>query len=119
MKDNIKNPLKTLSIFRFENFFNVFYDEENKINFYNILKNITVYPANDNTIDDEYIFKENDNWPVISYKFYNTSDLWWLICEYNRIYNPIEQPENGTILRILKPEYVYKVLEELKSQLSK
>jgi hypothetical protein len=119
MTEKIENPLTNLSIFRFENFFNVYYDEENRINFYNILKNITVFPANDNTIDDEYIFKENDTWPYISYKFYNTLDLWWIICEYNKIYNPLEQPENGTKLRILKPEYVYRVLQELKFQINR
>jgi nucleoid-associated protein YgaU len=119
MSEKLINPLKTLSLYRFENFFNVFYDEDAKINFYNLLKNITIYPAEDNTVDLEYIFKENDTWPYISYKFYNTPDLWWLICEYNRIYNPLEQPENGTKLKILKSDYVYKVLEELKLQLNR
>jgi hypothetical protein len=119
MKDNIDNPLKNLSMYRFENFFKTYYDKDDKVNFYNILKNISIYPAEDNTIDDEYIFKENDTWAYISYKFYGTTDLWWLVCEYNRIFNVLETPENGTKLRILKSDYVYKVLEELKTQINR
>jgi len=119
MNDGIQNPIKNLSIYRFENFFNVYNDVETKTTFYNILKNITVYPANDNTIDHEYQIKEGDNWPYISYKFYNTTDLWWLVCEYNQISNPIEIPENGKMLKILKSDYVHIVLNELKKQLNR
>lgn len=119
MNDGIQNPLKNLSVYRFENFFNVYNDDETKTTFYNILKNISVYPANDNTIDIEYQTKEGDTWPYISYKFYSTTDLWWLVCEYNRISNPIDFPENGTTLKILKSDYVYVVLNELKKQLNR
>lgn len=36
---------------------------------------------------------------LISYKFYNTPFLWWVIAEVNHLYNPMFV-EVGTILRI-------------------
>jgi hypothetical protein len=46
-------------------------------------------------------------------------DLWWLICTYNQIQNPVTRPEPGTKLKILKSEYVSVVLSELNKQINR
>jgi hypothetical protein len=115
MNDPIKNPL-LLSLYQFENFFKVYQDSDTGNFFYNILKNVSVFPANDKSIEDEYIVKPDDTWVYISYKQYNTIDLWWLVMEYNRINNPTIFPEVGTTLKLLKSGYVYSVISELNRQ---
>ena len=119
MITKIKNPIKNISLFSFVNFLTVYEDTENQVNFYNFLKNITVFPANDDTIETEYITKPDDTWVYISYKAYNTMELWWLICAYNNITNPTIQPENGTVLKIISSNYVYPIITELQNQLNK
>lgn len=117
MIQEITNPLK-ISLYRFENFFKVYQDEEKGNLFYNILKNVSVFPANDDSIEDEYIVKPDDTWVYISYKQYNTIDLWWLVCEYNGIKNPTQFPKIGTKLKLLKSGYVYSVISEINRQLN-
>jgi hypothetical protein len=46
-------------------------------------------------------------------------ELWWLICTYNNIQNPVIMPEAGRELKLLKPQLVSYVLSELKNQLNR
>jgi hypothetical protein len=46
-------------------------------------------------------------------------DLWWLVCEYNQIKNPVVMPEAGTQIKILKASYVFPIISELNKQLSR
>ena len=115
MNDPITNPAK-ISLYQFENFFKVYQDSDTGSSFYNILKNVSVFPANDPAVEDEYIVKPHDTWVYISYKQYNTMDLFWLVCEYNGIKNPTIFPEIGTKLKLLKSGYVYSVISELNRQ---
>jgi hypothetical protein len=118
MKQNEITDLPKLSVFRYENFFNIYNDSESDMRFYNLLRNINIFPSNSAEVEDVYSVKYNDTWISISYKMYGTIDLWWLICSYNQITNPIELPEAGTQLKILKSDYVYLVLSELKKQIN-
>lgn len=113
--EEVTNPQK-LSLYRFENFFKVFQDDIEGNLFYNILKNVSIFPANDTSIEDEYIVRPHDTWVYISYKQYNTIDLWWLVCEYNQIQNPTDFPEPGTKIKLLKSNYVHAVISELTRQ---
>lgn len=115
MNEEITNPL-AVSLYRFERFFKVYQDSDTGTSFYNILKNVSVFPANDNSVEDEYIVKPDDTWVYISYKQYSTMDLFWLVCEYNGIKNPTIFPEIGTKLKLLKSGYVYSVISELNRQ---
>ena len=109
MNSPIQNPL-AISLYRFENFFKVYQDSDTGNLFYNLLKNVSVFPANDDSVEDTYTVKHEDTWAYISYKQYNTMDLWWLVCEYNGITNPTQFPEIGTTLKLLKSGYVYSVI---------
>lgn len=106
-----------ISLYRFENFLNVYKDDDD-FNFYNLLKGINLVPANNTEVEDVYYVNSNDTWPLISYKYYNTMDLWWLVCAYNQITNPVVMPEPGTQLKLLKSAYVSTILSELKKQVS-
>jgi nucleoid-associated protein YgaU len=115
MNDPIENPSK-LSLYRFENFFKVYQDSDSGNLYYNLLKNISIFPADDESVEDTYTVKHGDTWVYISHKQYNTMDLWWLVIEYNDIKNPTQFPEVGTTLKLLKSGYVYSVISELNRQ---
>jgi hypothetical protein len=118
MKQNEYTDLPKLSMYRFENFFNV-YSDVNDYKFYNILKNISLFPSDNSDVEIPYIVKYNDTWALISYKQYNTIDLWWLVCSYNQIENPVKMPTLGTQIKILKSEYVAAVILELNKQINR
>lgn len=117
MKQSDFPDLPQLSVYRYENFFNIYNDADGQ-RFYNLLRSINVLPANDSSLEDQYHVQGNDTWIYISYKYYGTMYLWWLVCEYNRINNPTVQPEPGTIIKLLKPNYVWAVLTNLTNQVN-
>ena len=51
-----------------------------------------------------YEIKETDAWTIISYKFYKTIELWWLICKFNGIRNPIKELIPGKVIKIPNDE---------------
>ena len=63
-----------------------------------------------------YIKKENDTWPLISYKIYEEIDLWWLLCKINNIIDPTAEITNGTEIKYLKKDIVTSIINSLKSQ---
>jgi nucleoid-associated protein YgaU len=118
MRQNDFTDLSKLSMYRYETFFNI-YTDNNDFKFYNLLRNINLFPANNSEVEVSYNTKYNDTWHLISYKYYNTMDLWWLICAYNQIQNPVKMPEVGTELKILKANYVSTIISELNKQISR
>jgi hypothetical protein len=58
----------------------------------------------DSGMYQNYTVVENDSWTSISYRFYNTIELWWLICKFNNVKNPFKELEAGTILKIPNDE---------------
>ena len=105
------------SYYSYENFFNIYSDKDNT-KFYNLLRNINIFPAKDSSVEDEYIIQPNDTWYLIAYKYYNTMDLWWLVCEYNQIKDAAKMLQSGTKIKLLKSEYVWPVINNLNSQLN-
>jgi len=114
-QNNIKTlpPLKST---RYENILKIYTSENNKY-FYNLIQSVFL-PEN---INPEYLFYQQVSykmaWTTISYNAYKTIDLWWLVCLTNKIFNPVKLPEKGTLLKIIKPQYVSTVLSEIKSAL--
>jgi hypothetical protein len=118
MKQSEFTDLPTISLYRYENFFNI-YTDSNGFRFYNLLKSINLFPANNSEVEEVYNTTYNDTWHLISFKNYNTMDLWWLVCAYNQIINPVKMPEPGTQIKILKSSYVSAIISEINKQLSK
>jgi hypothetical protein len=115
MEIKVDNPNNKISKTKYENFFNMYRDDAG-FNFYNILKNITVLPAKDSSVEDEYIIRPTDTWIFIAYKYYDNMNLWWLVCEYNQVKNAVEMPPAGTKIRLLRPEFVSVIIDELNRQ---
>ena len=104
------------SNFKFENFFNI-YETNNGNRFFNLLKNISIFPSNNSEVEEEYIVDGVDTWYSVSYKLYGTLNLWWMVCLYNNTINPFTPIKSKTVLKVLKGEYVGLVLTELRKQL--
>jgi hypothetical protein len=115
MKRSELKDLPAISLYRMENFLNV-YQGSDGFNFYNLLKSINIFNSSNGSVDIIHSFLLHDSWTNISYKYYKTIDLWWFICMYNQIINPLKDVEPGTEIKILKPEYIGSVLTELKKQ---
>lgn len=114
MKHNdIPNVSLKLTSQNLENIFDVYVDEDVGY-YYNLLT--TVYfpnPLDPDTYDVYYV-EPKDSWPLISWKFYNSVKLWWVICSANNIDDPTALPTPGSRLRIIKPNLIKDLLNKLK-----
>ena len=109
-----KGELNPLDENNFANLFSVVYLGNNS--YFNINKTINIKNVND--IDSSKYFTyeivEGDTWTSISFKFYNTYKLWWLICKFNNIINPFTELTVGTFIKILKPNYADMILKNIR-----
>lgn len=108
--------LSNLNEYRYENLFKVY--NIDGYNVYNIISGLNF----DKDIDKDYYYEWEVNrpipWTIISYIHYETIELWWLICIFNEIQNPVKYPETGSVLKIFKPEYVRRIVDQIKEQTS-
>jgi nucleoid-associated protein YgaU len=115
MRQNDIKELPKLNSENLENLFNV-YQEENGLYYYNILQSI-IFPQDlPKALFTSYIITYGDTWPFISYKVYESPNLWWLILLANNIDNPLILPEPGKELNIPVIEVVREVLAEIKKR---
>lgn len=99
MRQNEITDLEKLTPENMENIFNV-YKEEDGMYYYNLLQTISFpqdLPAN---LFTTYDIKYEDTWPFISFKQYNTPNLWWVILLANNIHNPLSKLVPGTTIKI-------------------
>lgn len=98
------------------NLFNILQNLEDKNYFFNIWKG---YEVNEeiyvNTYYEMYKVEDGDYWDSISYKYYQTPYLWWILVIVNGVNNPFEYLEDGKEIFILKKEYLYNFLKEIKN----
>ena len=52
-------------------------------------------------------------WDNISYKYYDTTALWWLVCFMNDTVNPYEEIDEGQQIKVLRRDYLYIVFKNL------
>lgn len=105
---------------RYENIFNMYqFDTENKDTyvFYNILSKVSI-PANlDDNIYEYYIIDSEMPLTTLSYKFYKTQHLWWLILAVNNLKNPVKLIKAGSTIKILKSEYLSTIYSSIKQKI--
>jgi len=92
--------------------FNLLKDSQNN-KFFNIFRAFILHDL-DLTF---FILHESDGgerWDNLSNLYYKTPYLWWTIPMANKIENPFELPETGENLYILKQEYIYNLLTEMR-----
>ena len=104
------------SVYKYENYFNVYEQEDGK-RFFNVLRNISIFPASNSQVEEEYIVKSQDTWYSIAYNYYGSINLWWVVCLYNQVINPLLPLAQYSVLKILKTKYVGLVLSELQKQI--
>lgn len=112
LKQNEITELASLENLRYENLFTVYQNVDGKY-FYNLISKVNFPEEMDETFYSIYTTKNQEPWTMISYRNYRTPLLWWLICASNRIQNPVYFPEPGTRLKILKPEVVKGILQQI------
>jgi hypothetical protein len=109
---NTINDLPSLKAYRYENIFKL-YTTENGQYYYNLLQSLAL----PDKINNDYIYympvTASIPWTVISYNAYKTTELWWLICLVNNITNPIKAPSEGTLVKVIKPQYIMSILSEI------
>jgi hypothetical protein len=99
------------------NLFNILYDPDNREYFLNIFRNYII--NEDARVNYLYYLQheiDNSDFPdTISYNYYETQFLWWVIALFNDIKNPFEEfdEEETQFLKILKPQYLYQLLTEI------
>lgn len=112
-RNNI-SELPKLSEYKYEKLFRVYNIDNYYI--YNIINTLNF----NKDIDKDYYYNWEVNrplpWTTISYIHYDDINLWWLICIFNNIQNPIKFAETGTVLKIFKTEYVRKIIDQIDTQ---
>jgi len=114
-QNNIEN-LPLLKNTRYENIFKV-YQKDTGQYYYNLLQSIFLPEQ----LNEDYVYYQQIStkmpWTAVSFNAYKNIDLWWLICLANKIYNPLKYPERGTLIKIIKPQYVSTILAEIRNAL--
>ena len=84
---------------------------------YDYISRYTSFPTYYHTLDNKYVqgttaqldqnntyvahtVKYNDTYDTLSLFYYNTPLYFWVICDFNNIQDPFENPKVGTILKI-------------------
>jgi hypothetical protein len=111
---NQLKELPSLNEFSFENVFKMYKDDG--FYAYNILRTVKIPEKLDEGTFDNIRLAGELPWTIISQKLYGTIKLWWLLCLTNKILNPVTIPAEGTIIKVIKPNFVRVVIEEIKSQ---
>lgn len=101
---------------RYENIFNMYEltnDNGNSYVFYNILNKVTIPQDIDPAVFEFWSVPGNMALTTISYRIYGTISLWWLICTINHITNPVSLLAPGSVIKVIKKEYIPTVLNSL------
>lgn len=108
--------LGKINEFSYENFLRIYRNTDSNY-FYNLLSN-SVSINNDLETETYYEIRVNKSvpWTTLSYNEYRTMNLWWLIMEINKVKNPLDYPQPGTMLKILYPQYVKLVIDTIYNQ---
>ena len=117
-KQNDNNNLKKLDYRSLANIFNVYNTKkiEGNTKIYNLNRTVNVLGL-DNIAEGnyfEYVVETSDTWTLISYKNYGTIRLWWLVLKMNNIIDPTQDPEVGTVLRLLNENLVNTLLTAIR-----
>ena len=120
MKQYENENLPFISLENYANLFNVYeINTENENDVYTYSINKAVYFKNwDNLAPSNFSFytvKNEDQWTTISYNFYETVELWWLICKINNIIDPVaNSPKEGQVLKIINKDLVNGILQKIR-----
>lgn len=52
-----------------------------------------------------HVVIEGDRIDLIAYRYLGRADLWWIVCDYNDIFSPLELPP-GQVLRVPSHDHI-------------
>ncbi len=104
MKQSSFKELPALRPQQYENIFNV-YEDKDGFYFYNLLQNV-ILPDLPENYTHLVTTDKGDTWTTISWAAYGTIHLWWTILLLNKIQNPLQMPEPGTVLKYIRKEHL-------------
>jgi hypothetical protein len=105
---------------RYENIFNMYEfvnSNGNSYVFYNILTKISIPDDLDNSVYEYYKIDSEMPLTTLSYKLYKTQHLWWLIMAMNKIKNPIKLISGGSVLKVIKVDYLDIIFNLIKQKI--
>lgn len=105
--------LINLSNTSYERLFSVEKDEQNDIYFFNLYNNVLFEENPDPSVYKTISPKNSDSWASLSAEYYKTTELWWFICRFNNIINPLKTPGEYDKLKIPNINFVHSVLNSL------
>ena len=114
---NQVKDLNNLNKYCFEQVFKMY--KQDGFYAYNIIKTIEFPDELDPLIFDNISIDGEVPWTTISQKLYGTIRLWWLLCLVNKIMNPVVLPTPGIIIKVIKPNYLKTVIDQIVSQINK
>ena len=108
--------LSTLHEYLYENIFRMY--KEGNYFAYNISKKIN-FPKNLREDTFNYVrIQGKVSWTQLSLVEYGTIKLWWLICVASGIMNPVILPRPGSIVKIVNPDVVRAVLDQVNTKIN-
>lgn len=90
----------------------IIYKNRNNQDFLKLRKSINLEPESGDTfivIGKDLEFRPD----LISTKAYGTADLWWVICEFNSINDPLFDLRMGQILRIPNKDRILNAIKKI------
>lgn len=108
--------LPNLNIYRYEKILKLYQTSNNQY-FYNLIQSIFLPDQLDKRALFYITVQQQQPWTTISYNAYKTIELWWLILLTNKIQNPFKLPATGTVLAVIKPQYIPDILKEINASL--
>ena len=108
--------LADLNIYRYEKIFKLYQTNNNQY-FYNLIQSVFLPDKLDKRALFSITVLKQQPWTAVSYNVYKTIELWWLILLTNKLYNPFELPETGSVISIIKPQYIPDILKEINASL--
>ena len=113
MRHNDIKELDRLDPQCLENMFNVYKDQSGSY-YYNLLKSLALPEKLPSSLYKVYTIVPGDTWPVISYKHYETPNLWWLILFTNKIMDPTKKIIPGDTIKVLIVDVAKEVMLQLR-----
>ena len=112
IKETKITDLVNITNFNIESYLSVFENKDGS-NVLNLMKAVKIPQDINPVFYAVYTPTKNESFQTISYKHYGTIKLWWFVCATNYIFNSTEGAKEHIPLKIIKPEYVQTILNEL------
>lgn len=109
-----KNSEFSIDEYNLANLFNVV--DLDKKSYYNITKTINFINIDKISSSAYMLYQvlDNDTWTNLSFKFYNTYKLWWLLCKFNNIQNPFTDLTAGKLIKVPTQKLVQNILSAIR-----